>query len=248
MCYQCGLYIASLNDCAKVDSENISSYVVLPSAINYDAIRNLTCVPDNVKEAALKTLAEHKGSSRESIHRQEMFAAVYHACLQRLIEGEAIPIDPRRISEDLGLSIKEFNSVLRSLAEITKEDRSLRLCRTMEAVNFAIHPSVYIGEACQKNGLEKNQTEITELLNKIIEIDVKYNYQRLLARKPKNIALAVIKMYLYSDRSLAMPHSFASFNGISDNVLKTEIEKIKKAIMKAIEKSPDSKALAKYLN
>lgn len=233
-CYQCGMYITCTNDVMKVDGENISSYVVLQSTVSYEEIKNLTCISEELKALALDILQEYgKGSTRESIHRQEMFAAIYNAFVQKISKGEVIPFDPQEVAHELGLSTREYNSATRSLTGIAKEEKLLKLCKNMDSCNFAISPMIYIEDLCEKNKLSNHRDKICDLMRKILIIDRDYNQRRLLSRKPKNVALALLKMYITSTPNVIYPHKFSTFNKISDNVLKTEIAKIKEAIGKS---------------
>jgi hypothetical protein len=222
-CYGCGELITSSMQCCINDSDGLTFYSKISPSADYSNVNNLTSVPEEVKERALEILKSEGGSIREKTHRQEMYAAVYRASLEFLRKGKVnplYPLDPEEIAKELGLTKKEINTILLSISRTVKNRKSIGICDNIQADAMIISPLHYIPKICRDNGLMEYYEQINELTKKILNLDVQ---QKILSQKPKNIATAIVKMFIINER-LSVP------NFTKSSIVRSNISKIHEII------------------
>lgn len=221
-CQDCGIYL----ECLKMEGNYTGFHSKNTINVDYNEILNLS-IPDDIKERAHEIATTYgTRSSRSTHHKQEIFAAVYRAFLEKLRQGKCnYPLSPKELAATIGLKQKEINSVMKMINGVS--NKHFPICDGMEPVIIILSPSQFLEKLCNNNGLESHLIKIQNFASTILRKDTE---KYILEQDPEKMALAIIKVYL--DMCEIPIPKLGLKNGVSEGILKQKTKEILKVVEK----------------
>lgn len=227
-CEECGMKMEVSENTFKSDVEFSEFHSKATEVVTYDEVFSLT-LPQEVKDKSM-ALLNSKGtfSSRDLIHKQEIFIAVMLTFIKLISDGKEfeIPYDESLLLKELGLKLKHRTQISNLLSGLSKN--SLPIAQDANVQIVIIPPTHYIPRDCKFNKIPELSEKIKAFAKKIIDCD-RLGY--ILQDNPKHMSLAFIKIYLENIKKKAC-NKFSKANSISEGILKTKIETILSIIEK----------------